>query len=403
MIHFPTVLAFLLSGAAASTAELDRSLSILDELEATVISAEYQERALEDVIGELDGQLAVPVRADWEALAGILVDEDDEVTLRLESASATTVLAGVAIQLGDDFERPTFEVYAGQVILTTLAGTEEMRSTDAYDVRDLLAAGGALEELRGREGAGRQTDAAAEAGQREGEAGASRDVGGEAGGEAGGDARGAVNVEELLAGAEEAPPPTPGEELMLLIAEHVDPEAWLELGGGRARISEREGVVLVTASATTHRQFRDVLARLRRMNPRGVAMDAAIVDVPRSVVEELTGRFGPGSAGLARAVMDLAEGKPVWQAVSTVALGEQWTVESARGEIAVTVRLTPRFDRETGLLGMAVEARSVEGADRRSVRTTAALQAKGGAVVVELPSATAGARARVLVVIPRRF
>ena len=59
------------------------------------------------------------------------------------------------MQLGDEFERPRFEVHAGQVVLTTIAATELMRLTDAYDVRDLIADRGTLDRLRADEGGGR--------------------------------------------------------------------------------------------------------------------------------------------------------------------------------------------------------------------------------------------------------
>ena len=47
------------------------------------------------------------------------------------------------------------------------------------------------------------------------------------------------SIDDLLGDVPPPDPCTPGEELMLLITEHVDPDAWLEMGGSRALVTER--------------------------------------------------------------------------------------------------------------------------------------------------------------------
>ena len=79
------------------------------------------------------------VRADWDALRRMGVTDDDSVDFRLSASSGLVVLAGLAMAVGDEIERPIFEVHAGQMVLTSLRATEPMRLTGIYDVRDLLA------------------------------------------------------------------------------------------------------------------------------------------------------------------------------------------------------------------------------------------------------------------------
>ena len=393
-----------IAGAAAAadpqpSGDLERCLAILDQLEAAGVSVEFRAEPLARVVADLDRRLPVPLRADWDALAGLVVSDDDEVTLRLNSVPATTVLAGITMQLGDTFARPTFEVYAGQIVLTSLGATEHLRFTDAYDVRDLLAGGRALEDLRehARHGAAEPTPAADAAPAGDNPAGEPDPD------EQLGEDTGLPSAEELLQDTVEAPPPSPGEELMLLIAEHVDPEAWLELGGGRARISERDGVVLVTASATLHRKFRDVLVRLRQANPRGVMIEAVLLELPRSTLDELSRRYGMSQSMLARAVHRAGDAELLWQATGTVALDERWAVRSAWDDMTVRLDLTPHLDRETGVLRLVVELGTEAGADRRTVQTTASVANKGGAALLELPAAEPGGPRRLLVLLPRRI
>jgi len=410
-------------GASATSGGLEQALALLDEMDAATISVDYQNERLVNIVRDLDERAAISLRADWDALSGIGVHQRDEVTLRFYGAGLSTVLAALALQLGDEFERPIVEVYAGQIVLTTLGATTAMCLTDVYDVRDLLLDAAVLRSLRNEappvskealsvppaadEDAAAAEESSDEAPEDEGGSGSdtkSRDV------DDSPDAPAAAGppefpLPELAPPAGQAPPRplTAGEELMTLIAEHVDPEAWLEYGGSRARIGERNGVVIVTAPATTHRKLRDVLRRLRRANPSGVTLEAAIVDLPREVFARLARRYELSSSALGRAIMLADDADLRWQATSVVALGDRLSAESEREGVAVKLALTPRFDRETGILRIEVEVRSSDGGDRRFVSTTVTIPLRQGGAAIELPGATAGPSVRLLVLIPRRM
>jgi hypothetical protein len=392
----------------AGMGELERALALLEEMDAAGISVDYQDERIINVIEDLRARSPIPFAADWEALRGMGINERDRVTLRLERADLSTVLAALAFQLGDEFGRPTIEIQAGRIMLTTVGATLEMGLIDVYDVRDLLADSAVLEDLRRDRPAdddstpsGAEADApAAEEDDKVDEDEPARDpITPDA------DHPFAVQLPDLDELPEAMPPRplTPGEELLMLIAEHVDPEAWLELGGSRARISEREGVLLVTAPPTTHRKLRDALRRLRQAHPSAVLIEAAIVDLPREIFARLTRRYERSGSALGRAIMLADDADLRWQVTSAVALGDRMSADSEQGGLAVSVALTPRLDRETGILRVEVEVQSTAADDRRSTRTTITIPFKQGGAAIELPAATTGESVRLFVLIPQRM
>ena len=387
MIASLTMALVLASGSAGASDELKQAIERLERLDAISLSVNYQGQVLKVVVDDLNARLPVPIRADWETLRRLGIRQTDQVWLRLDRTSASTVLAGLALAQGDEFGRPTFESHAGQIVLTTVEATEAMRLVDIYDVRDLIADESLVQGLRERlpieppETIGDESPS---------EDAAPEDPGAD-------DSPLAPSVEELLSESAAPPPPTPGEELLLLISDHVDPEAWINFGGSRARISERDGVVFVTAPPTTHRKFREVLRQLRMADPASVTIEAAIVDVPREAFGRVVRLFDRSTSALVRAIRAESSGTVLWQATSVVAMDELLRVESGDGDVQVTLDLRPGFDRDKGSLIMTVVAATHDGSDHRRVQTTVAFPPGSVAAVIELPAAKVSDEIRVLV------
>ncbi len=400
MHHLAGALLISVFAMPYSPRDLEQSLAVLDHLDEMLISVDYLEEPLIAVVDDLSSQAPIPLRADWPALERLFVGERDEITLRLESVPFSTALAALTMTLGDEFERPTYEVGTGQILLTTYSATEAMRVTDVYDVRDLLADAGTLPKLR----AEAPPPPVVEKPQRK-----------PADPESPPASLSQNPIPALTSGGNESDsqnatpeplPPEPlteGKELMYLIADHVDPDAWHELGGSRAHISERDGVIFVTAAPTTHRKFRDALARLRRAIPSAMTIEASIVDLPRSDFESLTRRHSLTSAALVRAITAVAGESRLWETTSAVAIDQDLTVKSQAAGIEIEINLTPHIDRDKGILSIDIHAGSIHGDDRRSVRTTVTVPAKRGGAVIELPAAEVGESMRLLVLIPSRI
>jgi hypothetical protein len=369
----------------AADDDLDRSLALLEALDSVPVTATYEDERLKTMIDDLNRRSPVPIRADWNALGRLGVRERDLVTIRLEDTSILTAIGALVLQLGDEFERPTFDVHAGRVVLTTYAGASTMRATAIYDVRDLIADPRTFERLR-EEAPGRRADQ--ESSEHDGSGGDEESPDG---------AEGPIDDEAPI-----REPRTPGEELMLLIADHVDPEAWQRYGGVRAKISERGGQIIVTAAPRTHRAIRNVLMRLRETNPSEVIVNAAILDISRSEFAQLTRRYDLANRDLGRALMYSADADVLWQTSTIVALGSTLESVSTVADIEVSLALTPRLDPETGILSVEIEAATAAGADQRRVRTTVTIPFLAGGAVIELPAAKAGEIVRLLVLMPRR-
>ena len=390
------------AGGPDGAGQLQAAIRRLDKLDRVVLSVDYQDEPLARIMTDLDQRMPVELRADWPALKRIGVRGHERVSFRLSNASAATVLAGLTLVLGDEFERPIFEAHGGQIVLSTLAMTAAMQLVDVYDVRDLLADGRAVERLRAElplpaspeappeVSPERPAEDARETGpQREPDSGSAPQT------------QEAGEVERLLGDVPSTRPLSPGEELLRLISDHVDPEAWIQFGGSRAKISERNGVLMVTAPPTTHRRLREALRLLRLTIPSSISLDAAIVDLPAVRLTALGRRHERGTAALAEAILATAEATVRWRTVAVVSIGSVLEVESGWDDVVASLRLRPSFDRETGRLSLAVEASLRLDADHRRVSTTASFAHRRGGAVIELPPARPSDIRRLLVLIVR--
>ncbi len=372
------------AGGPDGAGQLQAAIRRLDKLDRVVLSVDYQDEPLARIMADLDQRMPVELRADWPALKRIGVRGHERVSFRLSNASAATVLAGITLVLGDEFEHPIFEAHGGQIVLSTLAMTAAMQLVDVYDVRDLLADGRAVERLRAElrppappeATPDRPPEDARETGpQREPDSGSAPQTPADA------------EVERLLADVPSTRRLSPGEDLLRLISDHVDPEAWIQFGGSRAKISERNGVLMVTAPPTTHRRLREALRLLRLTIPSSISLDAAIVDLPAVRLTALGRRHERGTAALAEAILATAEATVRWRTVAVVSIGSVLEVESGWDDVVASLRLRPSFDRETGRLSLAVEASLRLDADHRRVSTTASFAHRRGGAVIELPPA----------------
>jgi len=389
------------AGGTDDAGQLQTAIRQLDELDWVVLSVDYQDEPLERIMADLDQRMPVELRADWPALKRIGVRGHERVSFRLSNASAATVLAGLTLVLGDEFEHPIFEAHGGQIVLSTLAMTAAMQLVDVYDVRDLLADGRAVERLRAElplpappelspeASPERPAEDARQTGpQREPDSGSAPQT------------QEAGEVERLLGDVPSTRLLSPGEELLRLISDHVDPEAWIQFGGSRAKISERNGVLMVTAPPTTHRRLREALRLLRLTIPSSISLDAAIVDLPAVRLTALGRRHERGTAALAEAILAAAEATIRWRTVAVVSIGSVLEVESGWDDVVASLRLRPSFDVETGRLSLAVEASLRLDADHRRVSTTASFAHRRGGAVIELPPARPSDIRRLLVLIP---
>ncbi len=407
---FALVLAAL---AQTPSGDLEAALALFDRLDNVVITTEYDGVPLSKTLTEMAARVPVPLRVDWPALDRLGVDDDDEITLRINQSNGNSALAALAFCLGDEMERPVFEAHGGQMVLTTIEGSAAMRLTAAYDVRDLLANPALVQRLQeqrpqpavGPEQPARDAD----------HPGAEDDAGDGERAPAGlppvrpipqplGPPPGHDPEHPELArpdtDAIDAPParePTPGEQLLWIITDHVDPDAWMNYGGNRALITELDGVLMVTAPPRTHRLLRDALKQLRQANPAMLAIEATIVDVPRATHARLSRQNDPMSAAFALALRNEKDAIMVWRADQALAIGGELAVQVRNGGIEVRIALKPQFDSARGVLLMELDASTNAGEDHRQVKTTLAMNPAQVCATVELPNAKPSETMRLIV------
>jgi hypothetical protein len=372
----------LLIGLVQPTSdELADALAVLQQVDAARMSIDAHDERLSDVVAELAAHSPVPLRADWPSLSRLGVHPDTPLTLKVNSGSGLTVMSAVAVALGDEFERPMFEAHAGGLVFTTQHGAATMRLTGVYDVRDLLADAALVSTLRDSAPMMKQdTDAPPEPEKANGRS------------------------PDEAAPADDDRPLSPGEQLIMLITDHIDPEAWTNFGGDRARVSERNGLIILTASPTVHRRLQSALELLRKASPQNLLIEASIVDVPRNAYERIS-RVSGASASSA-SIRSLPEALTLWTAAEPVAVGATLTTQSASQGTDIRVSIAPRFDAASGSLRIEVDASTDANGDQRSVKTTAALaggSGSGGATVtaIELPSTGTPEHVRLLLLTVR--
>jgi hypothetical protein len=369
--------------AAAQGTGLESALHLLERLDEIQVSADFDRRPLGEVVEELGRASRVDLVVDWKALQALGIRARDPLTLQLRPAPMSTVLSALLLTIGDDFARPVYEVHAGAVVITSIEGTAPMRLTDVYDVRDILADERTVRELRG----GGPEPVKPEV-RPDDEPDDDPD------GDPDGDPGDAATAPERI---------SPGLELLYMIVEHVDPEAWIDFGGARSRITERDGVLVVSTGATTHQRLRSALSRLRSANPSGVRLQASMVDLPSERWGRLLGRYPAGSRALAAAVLRDVGATVTWRATVGGRFDTPMEVESVGDDRTVRLVVTPRRG-ETGVVDLVLDAESLEGTSRHAVKTTIALAPQLGAAVVEMPvSGDVGETRRLLVLVPDRL
>ena len=355
--------------AQPTSSDLADAMAVLDRVDAARISLDAHDEPLSQVILELGAQCGAPLRADWPALARLGVNPDTMLTLKVVPTSGLRAMSAVAVALGDEFERPVFEAHAGGMVFTTINGAAAMRLTGVYDVRDLLVDSALVKELR--ESAPMLQPSGVEPADVDAD-----DQPGNAG-EAAGGAGPATGDDRPL---------SPGEQLIMLVTDHIDPEAWANFGGDRSRISERDGVVILTAAPTIHRQLQAALDLLRKANPRNLVVEAAILDVPRGVYERISRVSGTSTAATSASFKSAPESVNLWRAAEPISLGGTLSTASSSKDTKVQVSISPHFDAEAGLLRIDVDASTNSNGDERHVKTTAALAGGASDTVVELPA-----------------
>lgn len=417
-----TIVTILLTGLAWGDepgTPLERALDRLRDLESRTASIELVDAPADEAFAELASQAGVPVWVDWESLRALGIRDRDRVTVHVPAAPASTALHAITLALGDATERPVIEADAGRIVVTSRRGAEPLRHTRVYDLRRVLRDEAAItvaeEALReslqaadpiehGPIEHGPIDDGPMDETPGEGAPGdpieptgpppMRRDV--------------PVLPPEGLA-PRRAPippphlPPVPDlpdppqveaapaprlPRLVRLLMDHVDPDTWVGLGGVQAKMDETDGLLVVTASPRIHLELERLVDQLNTMQVESVPVEIVVVRVPGAPYELLRRRLGPGSAALARAVVELADSTVLWRSRTIASPNHVASAACSAGSASTSVVIEPSFERTLGRVTLVTSVEVTDGGRTSSVQG-AVVTGTHGAGLLELPATPA--------------
>jgi beta-lactamase regulating signal transducer with metallopeptidase domain len=248
----PAAAAVDVSTARASRA-LDRRIADLN-LDAKPFS---------DVIEQLRGDSDLDIFVNWRALEAAGIDRAAPVTARLRNAKFSKVLQVVLDEVGGDTIKMGYSIDDGVLTITTAEDLNRNTLTKIYDIRDLIA----------------EVPDYAPPGEPKAEP----------------KPRPTTEPEQSLT-----------EQIVTLIQETVEPDAWRDQGGSVASIRELSGQFIITATPQMHEQIVNLLHQLREARGVQVSVEARFIAITPALLDKALG-------GKLRGTLAKSSEATVWQ------------------------------------------------------------------------------------------
>jgi general secretion pathway protein D len=273
------------AGSQEEEGELNRKLKeILPEFD-------FQEAPLENVIEHLQEVQRVNIAVDWDDLTSSGIERDKPVSVQLRGLPFGTVLKEVLAQVGGD-RKLSFSITDGLLRIATKDKLDRNKVVLVYDIRDLLVCvprfnnaatmdpAQALSQGAQGGGGGQQLFQSTQQ-QRETEANQQRTT-------------------DIV------------QKIMEIIRQTVEPDSWVEAGGGEGSIRELNGQLIIYNTSEAHTQIRGLLDQLRATRALQIAVEARFLNVTSNFLEEfgvdLDFVFNTGTAGYDRGFTPAGQG-----------------------------------------------------------------------------------------------
>ncbi len=230
--------------------------SMLGALLYTDISVDFKDTSARDAINYIKTQLGIDIVGRFnDDKVGTGIDPSTEINLKVEDKPALDVLEMVLEQCAD-VEPCTWQLRKGYVEVGTKErlGAEAAREIRYYPIRDLL-----FDVPKFTNAPEFDLDAAINQGNNGGSGGGGGGggFGGGGGGGSGGNggSGGGGLIQQNNDEVDRVPESEKVDEIIDLITESVEPEAWIDNGGDAASIRYWQGVLIVRAPDYIHRQI----------------------------------------------------------------------------------------------------------------------------------------------------
>lgn len=270
--------------SAIGTGEFEGDSELNRKLSEVLPEFNFQDAPLEQVMEHLQELQEINIHVDWEDLEFNGIERDKPVTIQLRNLPFSTVLKEILSQAGGDI-RLGYSVSEGLLRIATKDKLDRDKVVLVYDIRDLLV------------NVPRFNNAAtldpAQALQQQGQAG-------------GGGGAGAQLFQSTQQNQqrEDEQDGDLVERLMEIIRQTVEPDSWVETGGGDASLRELNGQLIIYNTSDAHGQIRGLLDQLRATRALQIAVETRFLNVVSNFLEEfgvdLDFVFNSGSAGFDR-------------------------------------------------------------------------------------------------------
>lgn len=233
---------------------------MLSVLLYTDLTLEYDQTPARDVFNHLKTVLGINIIARYnDDKAGVGIDPETPITLNVENAAALSVLEMVLTQC-EDYESCTWQLREGFVEVGTKGRLSAPAAQEVryYPIRDLL-----FEPPRFNNAPSLDLETALNQGNSGGGGGGGGGGGfgggGSGGGGGGGGSGGGGGGGAIFNDPEKEDPRIPeaerAQQIVDIIMELIEPEAWADNGGDAASIRYYQGTLIIRAPDYIHRQI----------------------------------------------------------------------------------------------------------------------------------------------------
>lgn len=248
----------------------DQDLALNAKLDQPITVA-FEDELFEDVIDQLEEGQGVNITVLWNNLEAYGIDRETPVSLQFASQITFKKALEEILDIVGGETTLGYIVSEGVIKIATKDWLDRNVYVDVYDIRDLLMVIPDFNDapkIDLTEGSG---------------GGGGRGGGGGGGGESifGDDDDDDDEGEEEEAREERIL------DLLELIRNTIEPDSWREMGGVDAAISEINGQLVVTQTASAHEEVEDLLSKLREQQAIQVAVESRFITVQSNFLEEL--------------------------------------------------------------------------------------------------------------------
>lgn len=254
-----------LRGEPLTAAEPAENRRVLAALEQKRIPVTFQDNTLREVVEFIETVAQINIDVDWDSLEEISIDRETPITLKLSNVPLSTVLDRVMSKVSDGGfggDRADWAVMDG---ILTIASDEQIRrntSLHIYDLRDLVV------EIPNFEDAPTlDLNAVLQSGQGGGGRSPFRNIQT--------DDRERIPLEERL------------EVIIDIVVQNVDPDGWQQNGGSTGRISQLNGMLIITNTPKNHRAIQGLLSKLREVRAMQINIETRFLLVAQDFFEEI--------------------------------------------------------------------------------------------------------------------